>query len=204
MTTVDFTKVKGAYLIFLDLIKKYRVKELGKLGLTHIPKTEIEAIPDLRLTASIDQLVRDQVLGPFKVGHAEVKYDEKNMDGTNVLIVNCIKTAEDIGRYNNSLIIEAGWLSVIVESKEHYTILTRRDETSRSVRLNEKEGRLVVLLINKENQKKSRKEMVRLGNFRNIDQISGLRYSIRKKLEKIGFSPKETEEMVPSYLRGES
>lgn len=194
-------QLKEAYLKFLDLIKKYRIKEFGKLGLTHIPKTEIKAMPGLKLTASIDQLLTDQIIGFFKKGSKKVKHDEKKKGGIDMLIVNCIKPAEEIENYKNSLIIENGWLGVRVEPKDFYYILTKRNEMAKSIKLSKKEGDLVVLLINEENQKKSRKELARLGNFRNVAQISCLKNEIRRKLEKLGFPREETEKMIPLYLR---
>lgn len=204
MTPEDRGKFKNAYLMFLDLIKKHRIKEFGKLGLTHIPKAEVEAVPGLRLTTSIDQLLTDQILGLFKKGSKEVKYNEKKKDGMNMLIVNCLKPAEEIANYKNSLIIENGWLSVRVEPKGFDYILIRRNEATQSIKLSKKQGDLVVSLMNPENLTKSREELARLGNFRNVAQISYLRNEIRRKLEKLGFPREETEKMLPLYLRGKS
>jgi len=202
MTPEEHGKLKNAYLIFLDLIKRYRIKEFGKIGLTHIPKTEIDAIPDLRLEMSIEVLAKDRVLCPIKKNSKEVFFYYDGQNNSEIMVVDCLKTAEEITTYKNSLVIEKGWLSVKVEPKGDYYILSRRNGTGQSKRLSKSEGDLVSFLIKPENLKKTRAEIVRLTGLRDIVQISNLKNVIRKKLEAIGFSHKETEEMLPTYIRG--
>lgn len=202
MTPEERGQVKNAYLILLDLIKKYRIEEFGKIGLTRIPIAEIKAIQDLKLETSIKVLANDRVLGPIKKDSGEVLYYCDNQSGLDILVVDCIKTAEEITTYKNSLIIEEGWSSVRIEQKGDCYILSKRDEARQSKKLSAKEGKLILLLMKPENSKKSREEIAKLDNFRDKMQVSNLKNVIRRKLEAIGFSREETEKIMPSYSRG--
>jgi hypothetical protein len=206
MTPKELANLKKAYFDLLDLIIKYRIKEvLGKTGLTFIPETEIDAIPDLRLERCINALLTDKILGSFKNGKKELISDITKQEEIKVLVVNCLKTAEEMESYKNSLIVERGWpsLQVITTSNkfgDNFYEIRRRNGSGQSVGLSSDEGKFLTFLLTENNLKKSRMEIVTGTDF-NESQVSNFKNVIKKKLVSIGFSEEETERMLPPYQK---
>lgn len=206
MTPEERSSVKIAYFDLLDLIIKYRKDEpLGKLGLTHIPKLELDAIRDLKFETSIQVLHTDKILGSIQKKEKLLLYDIQKTGIVETIIFDCLKTAEDMIIYKNSLIVEEGWPSIQVTPFNDPTgissyIMRRRNLDNHTVDLSLNEGKIIVYLLKDNNMKNSRKEIA-IDNNITVEQVSNFKNVIRKKLQDLGFSKEQAEEMLPTYNR---
>jgi hypothetical protein len=205
MTPEERTSVKKAYFDLLDLIIKYRIKEvMGKTGPTYIPKIEVKDIIDLKFKTSLDVLYRDKILGTFKKDGNEIIFDEVEHEGQKTILFDCLKTVEEMGLYKNSLIVEEGWPSVEVvvlgsDASLHYKI-RRRNGSNKTEQLSNKEGDFLTYLLTNNNKEKSRKIIAKETKLSG-DKISNFKNVIRRKLIKLDFSKEEVEKMMPPYKR---
>lgn len=205
MTPQERASVKKAYFDLLDLIIKYRIREpLGKLGLTHIPKSEVDAISGLKFNTSFEVLHNDKIIGILKKGKKELLYDVVTQGKVEIVIIDCLKSAEDMVAYKNSLIVEEGWPSVQVatlgtDASLRYE-MCRRNGTGKKEGLSKKEGNLLTFLLKDNNLEKSRTEIARGMGWPSA-KVSTFKNSLKRKLKKLGFSQKQADEMMHTYKR---
>jgi hypothetical protein len=205
MTPQERASVKKAYFDLLDLIIKYRIREpLGKLGLTHMPKSEVDAIPGLKFNTSFEVLHNDKIIGILKKDTKEVIYDVVTQDRLEIVIIDCLKSAEDMIAYKNSLIVEEGWPSVQVitlgtDASLRYE-MTRRNGTGTTERLSKQEGDFLTFLLKDNNIERSREEIATGLELTNA-QVSNLKNSLKRKLKTLGFSQNQVDEMMRTYQR---
>jgi DNA-binding CsgD family transcriptional regulator len=205
MTPAERASVKKAYFDLLDLIIKYRIHEpLGKLGLTRMPKSEVSAIPDLKFNKSFEVLYNDKIIGILKKDKKELLYDIVMQDRLEIIIVDCLKSAEEMTAYKNSLIVETGWPSVRVDSlgdegSSRYE-MRRRNGSGRMVELSNKEGVLLTFLLTENNLDKSREEVAAALHLTGA-RVSNFKNSLKRKLKTLGFTAEETSVMMRTYQR---
>ena len=191
MATADLKQLKPQYLKFIDLIRAHRIKELGKIGPTYVPKAEIKAIaPEYKIKRFIDRLINDGFLG------------SKIKENKSELVFNCLKTAEQIQEYKRSLIIE-GALGIKVDDHDgnYYEMYRNGYDDLPPKRLSDEEGRLLYYLVDHADVEIDRDELANRFKLTPV-QISSRLNTIRRKLTQLGFSEQEVEQIIPSYLRG--
>lgn len=200
MTTADMGKLKEGYLEFIDLLRKCRIKEtLGKRGSTSVPMAEIKKIDGGTKTSRyLTQLAMDKVIQCTDPDSVQETIIVAGNDPSEVCL-DCLMTAEEILAYKNSLIIE-GSLGIRVERVNNNYYELRRGGHPEAVRLTDHEGKLLTLLREKIGNVVPRSELRTVTGL--VDgQISSTITSLRRKLEKIGFTHEQTKEMIPPYLR---
>lgn len=205
MTPNDLGGVKKAYFDLLDLIIKYRIKEpIGRVGLTHIPKTEVDSIQGLKFESYVGYLIRDSVLDTIKKGKKSLTFEISKINDVNTIIVDCLKTVEEMTAYKNSLIVEKGWQSVQVTSHGNGASLhfdmRRRNGSGDKVDLSNKEGKFVSYLLSGENIEKNRNEIAK-GLGISAPKVSSFKNSIKRKLGDLGYTEEETDDMLRTYKR---
>lgn len=200
MATVNLREIKPAYFALIDLIREHRVLELGKIGPTCIPKVKIDAIaPKHTLMQMFRQLVTDGILGSFNTKKGQPFFLMEGKDHSREIILNCLKTAEEILTYKRSL-ITPGALGIQLEyNRRSLEYDMYRNGYDSKVTLSNKQGVLLDFLI--ENSPVSRTEAA-LACELTPDQISSALNSVRRKLTRLGFTIEETQRIIPRYGRG--
>lgn len=205
MTPEERNSVKKGFLKLLDLIIKERKNTLlGKTGFTHILKENIDDIIDLKINTSLEVLLKDRIIQEIKIGNRKVLYKEEMIDRVRYIVIDCLKTFEEITTYKNSLIIEFGIMSISVipfftpAGIGYYNIQKRGQE--KTERLTIKEGELLMYLQDGKNIKNDRETIAEDLNISKI-QVSVMKNNIRNKLIRIGYTEKEVKEIIPIYTR---
>ncbi len=205
MPSEDAKRMKEPFLLFLDLITEYRIDTfLGKTGLTYIPQSKLDEIPGLELETYIKVLVKDKVLETIQKDDDALLWDKIDDNEGLKIIVDCMKSAEEIRVYKNSLNLKDGWASVridppLVRGSTRYKMF-KGGIVDKVVNLSQREGKLMEYLKNEDNRNKARM-MIADELSLTESQISNLRSNLRRKLRKLNFSEESISEMLPTYQR---
>jgi len=119
--TANQVEAKHRYLLLIDLLREYRLKELGKLGPTHIPKDNVDAITKgFKPEHMFSALIADGVIAKFDEGSNTPPLLIIQSEGVKEMVFDCIITAEKIAEYRASLAFE-GPLAVELDARKgHY------------------------------------------------------------------------------------
>lgn len=199
MPKANLHDLKPAFLKLIDLLRKHRLQELGKTGLTHVSEEEVLGIEnEFKIRTMLNALIADGVLTPFETLHGLEPYIVEETD-TRTLVFNCLKTVEEIAAYRASLVIEGGLGVQIDEHGGSYYEVYRNGSESRE-RLSDREGTLLALLLEHANNPMPREDVARACDI-TPKQASDALNAIRKKMERLGFSKDEVYQMLPTYAR---
>lgn len=204
MANADLKQLKPAYLKLIDLIHEHRIQELGKTGLTHIPKAAVDLIaPEHKLIPMLKQLAKDGILGSATNSEDEkdeVFFTTEGKGKSQVMVVYCLKTAEEILVYKRSLIIPGALGLQVISHNGTFYKMYRNGYDGQETLSDKKEGPLLTFLIKHADTPVERVQVeVEYGLTSN--QISSALNSIRRKVERLGFLREEVEMMLPRYGR---
>lgn len=204
MPSEDAKRMKEAFLTFLDLIIIYRIKAtIGKTGLTYIPQSKLDEIQGLELETYIRQLINDKILGTIPKDSDSLFWDKTADGGDAEIIIDCIKSAEEIRVYMNSLVVEDGWVSIRIDPPEREGAkykMYKRSLVEKVIKLSHNEGKLMEYLKIEDNRNKPRTMIARELSLAE-DKISNLKNNLKRKLRKLDFSEESLSQMLPTYQR---
>lgn len=200
MPKADLRELKPPYLKLVDLLCDHRLQELGKTGATHIPQEEVQAIEnEFKLDKMFAALIADGVLDPFETEEGSRAFVLSDNDGVTEMVFNCLKSVEEMRAYRASLVIE-GALGLQIDAHGGNFYEMYRNGHDKRVRLSDREGELLSLLMEHANETLSRESVAERTQL-TPKQVSDTLTAIRKKLESLGFSRSDVEEMLRPYTR---
>lgn len=202
MPTANLRELKPGFLALIDTLREYRLQELGKIGATHIPEERITSLEaPHKLHRMYRALIGDGVLGTFETTEGPMPFAIEEHDGVREMVFDCRKTAEELVAYRTSLVIE-GALALQIDTHNGNYYEMYRNGLEQRVQLSDLEGTLLALLIEHANTPMERAEVAQRCDM-NVGQVSSALNSIRRKIEKLGFTEDQTRAMLRPYARGE-
>lgn len=201
--------IKPAFLKFINLIRKYRLKELGKVGCIAIPKTELDEIASLELDKFIGRLILAEVLfyvtpenldlsGFGASQNKSLKYIYAVVDETECLII-ATNTAESLESYLKKLrpMVDCD-LEVNLETRTIYKPGQRKKQ---SHPFSEQEFAVFIYLYQNNGIRKAMDEIIEFSGREGINinkgSIAIAINNIKRRLGELGYTGTDIKRMIP-------